>query len=92
MTPEIRERKHRSIQSVINVAVHFHKAGQWDAYCDSITKLLGMADAFSGLDDDLYNHAMDGVNALSRFILEHKHVDFDTWAATHASNLVRAGA
>lgn len=92
MTPALRQRKQQSIQSVVNVAVHLYNTGEWDAYCDSITKLLGMADAFSGLDDDLFNYTMDCVNALSRFTLQHTFTDFNTWAATHASDRVRAKA
>lgn len=92
MTPALRQRKQQSIQSVVTVAVHLYNVGEWDAYCDSITKLLGMADAFSGLDDDLFNYTMDCVNALSRFTLQHTVTDFNTWAATHASDRVRVKA
>jgi hypothetical protein len=92
MTPELRQRKQQSLQSVVNVAVHLHNTGEWDAYCDSITKLLGMADAFNELDDALFNVAMDCVNALSRFTLQTTVTDFNTWAATHAPEHVRAAA
>lgn len=92
MTPELRQRKQQSIQSVVNVAVHLYNTGEWDAYCDSTTKLLGMADAFHELDDDLFNHAMDCVNALSRFTLQTTVTDFNAWAATHAPEHVRAAA
>lgn len=92
MTPALRQRKQQSIQSVVNVAVHLFNAGEWDAYCDSITKLLGMADAFNEIDNDLFNFAMHCVNALSRFTLQDTITDFNTWAATHAREAVRAGA
>lgn len=84
LDPQLRHRKQRSIQSVVNVAVHLHNAGEWDAYCDSITKLLGMADAFYGLDDRLYNYTMDWVNVLSRFSLQRTTLDFPTWAIGQA--------
>ncbi|MDK8463087.1 hypothetical protein [Marinobacter sp. SS13-12] len=92
MTPALRQRKQPSIQSVVNVAVHLHKAGEWDAYCDSITKLLGMADALNELDDHLFNYTMDCVNALSRFTLQDTITDFNTWAAIRAPEQVRAQA
>ncbi len=92
MTPALRQRKQQSIQSVVNVAVHLYNTGEWDAYCDSITKLLGMADAFNEIDNDLFNFAMDCVNALSRFTLQNTITDFNTWAATHAPEQVRAQA
>lgn len=92
MTPALRQRKQQSIQSVVNVAVHLYHTGEWDAYCDSITKLLGMADAFNELDDHLFNYTMDCVNALSRFTLQDAVTDFNTWAATHAPEQVRAQA
>lgn len=92
MTPALRQRKQQSIQSVVNVAVHLYNAGEWGAYCDNITKLLGMADAFNELDDDLFNYAMDCVNALSQFTLQNTVTDFNTWAATHAGDRVRAEA
>lgn len=92
MTPVLRQRKQQSIQSVVNVAVHLHTVGEWDAYCDSITKLLGMADAFNELGDGLFNFAMDCVNSLSRFTLQTTVTDFNTWAATHTPKHVRATA
>lgn len=92
MTQALRHRKQQSIQSVVNVAVHLFNTGEWDAYCDSITKLLGMADAFNELDDGLFNFAMDCVNALSRFTLQTTVTDFNTWAANNAPEHVRAAA
>ncbi len=92
MTPALRQRKHQSVKAVVNVAVYLHKAGEWDAYCDSITKLLGMADAFNELDDHLFNYTMDCVNALSRFSLDHTAPDFNAWAAREACKALRAAA
>lgn len=92
MTPALRQRKLQGIRSVVSVAVHLHKAGEWDDYCDSITKLLGMADAFNELDDDLFNYTMDCVNALSRFTLQHTVVDFEAWAIGQACTALRAAS
>lgn len=92
MAPELRLQKLQEVRVVVDAALNFHKNGEWDIYCDSITKLMGMAAAFNGLDDDLYNYAMDWVNALSRFSLQRNAVDFATWAIGQACNGLRAAA
>lgn len=84
IAPDLREQKFQEIRVVVTGALDFYKSGQWELYCDSITKLLGMAAAFSRLDDGLYNYTMDWVNALSRFTLQHTVVDFEAWALGQA--------
>ncbi|MGM0769964.1 MAG: hypothetical protein ACQEV6_18290 [Pseudomonadota bacterium] len=92
IAPDLRQQKFHEIRVVVTGALDFYKSGQWELYCDSVTKLLGMAAAFSGLDDDLYNYTMDWVNALSRFTLQHTVVDFEAWALGQACTALRAAA
>lgn len=92
IAPDLREQKFHEIRVVVTVALDFYKSDQWELYCDSVTKLLGMSAAFNGLDDDLYNYTMDWVNALSRFTLQHTVVDFEAWAVGQACSALRAAA
>lgn len=89
---DLHQQKFQDIRVVVTGALNFYKSGQWELYCDSITKLLGMAAAFIGLDDDLYHYTMDWVNALSRFTLQHTVVDFEAWALGQACTALRAAA
>jgi|GEM_PF-866596 len=92
IAPDLREQKFHEIRVVVTVALDFYRADQWELYCDSITKLLGMAAAFCGLDDELHNYTMDWVNALSRFTLQHTTVEFEAWAAGQAYTVLRTAA
>lgn len=92
MAPELRLQKLQEVRVVVDAGLSFHKNGDWDTYCDSITKLMGMATAFNSLDEDLYNYTMDWVNTLSRFSLQRTAVDFPTWAIGQACTALRAAA